>query len=383
MPLPHGGKLVERALVEKRKDEILKDIASLLKINVDRTVATDIQNIAYGVFSPLEGFLTRADFENVLYEKRLATDVPWTIPIVLDVEKKVISNKNVKNGDTILITTSDIPVALMQVEEIYSFDRKKYAQMVFQTTDINHPGVAHIYRMQDTLIGGKIDLVNVLKTPFDRYALKPIETRILFKEKGWKQIVAFQTRNPPHVGHEWVQKTALTFADGIFINPIIGKKKKGDFTDDVILEAYDALIKHYYLKERAVLAILQTEMKYAGPREAIHHAIIRKNFGCTHIIIGRDHAGVGNYYKPYAAQEIFNEFSDLGIIPVFFKSFFYCKKCEGVANEKICPHGDDVHIKFSGTKIRDLISAGKTPPHELMRPEVANIILRNPKPFVD
>jgi sulfate adenylyltransferase len=218
---------------------------------------------------------------------------------------------------------------------------------------------------------------------FSEYTLSPKETRILFKEKGWKEVVAFQTRNPPHIGHEYVQKTALTFTDGLFINPIIGKKKAGDFRDEVILASYDALIKHYYLKERAVMSILRTSMKYAGPREAIHHAIMRKNFGCTHFIVGRDHAGVGNYYGPYDAHDIFSEFPDLGIIPVFFRSFSKCTKCGSIVNDKICPHDQKYHINFSGKKIRELLINGKIPPEDMMRKEVAQTILKYEKPFVE
>jgi sulfate adenylyltransferase len=241
--------------------------------------------------------------------------------------------------------------------------------------------VAKVAGMKDVLLAGPLDLLEVSPTPFDRYKLSPKETRILFKEKGWKTIVAFQTRNTPHIGHEYVQKTALTFTDGIFVNPVIGRKKKGDFKDEVILASYDELIKHYYLKERAVMAILQMEMRYAGPREAIHHGIVRKNFGCTHIIIGRDHAGVGTYYHPYAAQDIFEEFPDLGIAPLFFRAFYFCKRCQSVVNEKICPHPKTEHIQFSGTKIRDLLVKGEVPPAELMRPEVAKVIMEFESPF--
>jgi len=240
-----------------------------------------------------------------------------------------------------------------------------------------------VKNMKEVLLGGKIDLIQVSPTPFDKYKLEPLETRILFKEKSWRTVVGFQTRNTPHIGHEYVQKTALTFTDGVFVNPVIGRKKKGDFKDEVILASYDELIRNYYLKERAVVAILQMEMRYAGPREAIFHAIIRKNFGCTHIIIGRDHAGVGNYYPPYAAQDIFEEFPDLGIVPLFFKSFYFCKKCNSVVNEKTCPHPPEEHINFSGTKIREMLIEGKIPPPELMRPEVAKIIISYDNPFVE
>ena len=237
--------------------------------------------------------------------------------------------------------------------------------------------------MKDHFIGGNIILINKEKRNFDDYNLTPKETRILFEEKGWKEIVAFQTRNPPHLGHEYVQKTALTFVDGIFINPIIGKKKPGDFKDEVILKSYETLMEKYYLKKRSVMSILRTSMKYAGPREAIHHAIMRKNFGCTHFIVGRDHAGVGNYYGPYDAHEIFKEFPDLGITPVFFRSFSRCTKCGSVVNDKICPHDQKYHINFSGKKIRALLKEGKVPSEDMMRKEVAETILQFDKPFVE
>jgi len=237
--------------------------------------------------------------------------------------------------------------------------------------------------MNESIIGGKITLLENEQREFDNYNLTPKETRFLFKEKGWKEIVAFQTRNPPHIGHEYVQKTALTFVDGIFINPIIGKKKTGDFKDEVILSSYETLMQHYYLKQRAVMSILRTSMKYAGPREAIHHAIMRKNFGCTHFIVGRDHAGVGNYYGPYDAHDIFTEFPDLGIIPVFFRSFSRCTKCGSVVNDKICPHDQKYHINFSGKKIREILRNGEVPPEDMMRKEVAETILKFDNPFVE
>jgi sulfate adenylyltransferase len=237
--------------------------------------------------------------------------------------------------------------------------------------------------MGDKFIGGNIILLENEKREFDEYNLTPRETRILFREKGWGEIVAFQTRNPPHLGHEYVQKTALTFVDGILINPIIGKKKPGDFKDEVIIKSYQSLMKHYYLKTRSVLSILRTSMKYAGPREAIHHAIMRKNFGCTHFIVGRDHAGVGNYYGPYDAHDIFREFPDLGITPIFFRSFSRCKKCDSVVNDKICPHDQEHHINFSGKQIRALLQEGKIPPEDMMRKEVAETILEFDHPFVE
>ncbi|MEA2053859.1 MAG: sulfate adenylyltransferase [Candidatus Thermoplasmatota archaeon] len=370
MQQPHGGKLIHR--IEKNKD-----VSDWEKIHVSNNVAKDIENIAHGVFSPLEGFLCENEYEDVLFHKRLPTDVPWTIPILLDMEEK-----KYKEGDEVLLESENGMLAAFEIEDIYTYDKKEAAQQVFKTIDAEHPGVKKLCEMGDFLLGGKIALVRDGKSPFENYALSPMETRILFKEKGWKDIVAFQTRNPPHIGHEYVQKTALTFVDGIFINPIMGKKKKGDFTDEIILDSYKALLEHYYLKDRVVLAVLQTEMRYAGPREAIFHAIMRKNFGCTHFIVGRDHAGIGNYYGPYEAHEIFGEFPDLGIIPLFFLSFFYCKKCGSVVNDKVCPHGKEHHINFSGSKIRELLREGKKPPSMMMREEVAEVILRSKNPFV-
>jgi sulfate adenylyltransferase len=237
--------------------------------------------------------------------------------------------------------------------------------------------------MGDVLLGGEIDLVGRPDLPFEDLTLDPQQTRALFEKKGWGTIVAFQTRNVPHVGHEYLQKTALAFTDGVFINPVIGKKKSGDFLDEVILDSYKALLENYYIEDRSALSILHLEMRYAGPREAIFHAIVRKNFGCTHFIVGRDHAGVGNYYEPFAAQEIFGEFPDLGITPLFFKSFFHCKKCGGVSNDKTCPHGDEHKINFVGTAIREMLTKGEVPPPEMMREEVAQAIIGRDKIFVE
>lgn len=377
MSKPHGGKLINR-LVKKESS----DVAELPKLEINTDLSEDVLNISKGVFSPLEGFLYDNDLESVVKEKRLADDTPWTIPILLDFDKQDI--KDLKEGDAVLLTNKENGVlAQLDIDEIYTYDKKTLAQEIYHTKDTDHPGVANVYNMKQLLIGGKITLLDSKTRQFDNYNLSPRETRFLFKEKGWREIVAFQTRNPPHIGHEYVQKTALTFVDGVLINPIIGRKKVGDFKDEVILSSYEALMKHYYLKERAVMSILRTSMKYAGPREAIHHAIMRKNFGCTHFIVGRDHAGVGNYYGPYDAHEIFSEFPDLGIIPVFFRSFSRCTKCDSVVNDKICPHDQKYHINFSGKKIRELLTNGEIPSEDMMRKEVAETILKFDKPFVE
>jgi sulfate adenylyltransferase len=382
MVLPHGGKLVERILKGEEKEKALERVRALPSLKLNFELVSDVENIATGVYSPLEGFMGEKEYRSVLSQMRFSNDLPWTIPIVLDASRE--EAKKIKIGqDVILCNESGEPVALLHLEEKYEYDKEELAQKVFKTRDTAHPGVAKVKAMKDVLLAGKIDLIHESDTPFSRYKLSPKETRVLFKEKGWRTIVGFQTRNTPHIGHEYVQKTALTFTDGIFVNPVIGRKKKGDFKDEVILASYEELIKNYYLKERAVAAILQMEMRYAGPREAIFHAIIRKNFGCTHFIIGRDHAGVGNYYPPYAAQDIFEEFPDLGIVPLFFRSFYYCRKCNSAVNEKTCPHPPAEHIEFSGTKIREMLVQGKIPPPELMRPEVARVILSFEHPFVE
>jgi len=375
MPKPHGNKLINRYITKESTE-----FEEMPTYEINTNLAEDVMNIASGVFSPLTGFLNYNDLDSVVHHKRLSNDTPWTIPILFDLSKK----DDVKEGDTIMLTNEETDLkALLDVKEIYKYDKKTIAEEIYTTTDPAHPGVKMLFDMKDQFVGGNIILINKGKRKFDDYNLTPRETRILFNEKGWKEIVAFQTRNPPHLGHEYVQKTALTFVDGIFINPIIGKKKPGDFKDEVILKSYETLMEKYYLKKRSVMSILRTSMKYAGPREAIHHAIMRKNFGCTHFIVGRDHAGVGNYYGPYDAHDIFKEFPDLGITPVFFRSFSRCMKCGSVVNDKICPHDQKYHVNFSGKKIRALLKEGEVPSEDMMRKEVAETILTFDHPFVE
>ncbi len=294
MVKPHGGKLVNRVLRGRARERKLEEAEELPKLTISSELGNDIDNIARGIFSPLEGFLNRDDFIAVLQKMRLSNDLPWTIPIVLDVSRSEI--KDVSVGDEVsLLVEGCIPIATVEVEEIYPYSKEETAEQVFKTKDMGHPGVWMVYGMKDYLIGGRISLIAEVHSLFQKYLLSPMETRVLFKERGWKTVAGFQTRNAPHLGHEYIQKTALTFVDGIFINPVIGKKKRGDFKDEVILETYESLIENYYLRDVAVMSILQTEMRYAGPKEAIFHAIVRKNFGCTYFVVGRDHAGVGNY----------------------------------------------------------------------------------------
>ena len=372
---PHGGNLVNR--------NSKQDPSGLFSIPLSDDLANDVENISDGIFSPLEGFLGQEDFESVINRGRLTNDLAWTIPIILDVDES-ISKKMKEAGDVLLKNSNSNGFAILHVEEIFRFDKEKTVKGVYGTSDSNHPGVARTMSMKDFLVGGKIDYIQKPKeSEIRKYRKTPLETRESFQNAGWKTIVAFQTRNPPHVAHEMLQKTSLTTRDGVFINPLIGKKKSGDFVDEVIIKCYETLIKHYYPKNRCQMATLHTEMRYAGPKEAIHHGIMRQNYGCTHIIIGRDHAGVGNYYDPFAAQKIFDDYPDLEITPVFFPAFFYCKKCLNFTNDRVCPHDVESREQLSGTKLRSIIQEGKTPSEFILRPEVSKIILDFENPFVD
>jgi len=378
---PHGGDLINKELPQIEKDRILNQVNEFDKIKVNPQTLKVIKNISFGIFSPLEGFMNENNFKYVLEHMYLENNVAWPFPIVLDASEDEVKSFNIDDR-IILVDSSDTPIALMEVEDIYSYDKKEFAKTVYGTLDREHPGVARVFNKKEKLIGGEIFLVNEPKPTFPELDLKPIETRVLFKQKKWDRVVAFQTRNPPHLGHEYIQKAGLTYVDGLFINPVIGKKKVGDFLDDVIIKAYQVLIDEYYPKDRVVLSTFETEMRYAGPKEAIFHAIVRKNYGCDHIIIGRDHAGVGDYYGPYDAHKIFENFPDLGIEPIKFRSFSKCKKCNAVVNDKICPHPPEFHNFFAGREIRATLQRGEAPDPEVMRPEVANVILKYEYPFV-
>ena len=378
---PHGGILVDRSANETETKDILSEFNEYTKIEISREDAQEIDNIASGVFSPLEGFLNRPDFDSVLADGRLSDDTPWTNPIVLDLEESELNGAG--PGDTLGLIYGGTPTATLEINDKFTFDKKEYSERVFGTSDANHPGVAKVMALSNYLVGGKVTQIHDIGNPYPDYTLSPKETRVLFEEKGWKTIVAFQTRNPPHLGHEYVQKTALSITDGLFINPLIGKKKPGDFKDEVILESYKELMENYYRAEHAAMSVLHTEMRYGGPKEAIHHAIMRKNFGCTHFIVGRDHAGVGDYYGPFDAHAIFDDYPDLKISPIFFRSFFFCKRCNSIANDKVCPHtGDDI-VNFAGKRIRALLREGHPPAADVMRPEVAQKILSFENPFVE
>jgi sulfate adenylyltransferase len=381
LPHPHGGKLVNRVLNGSPQEEARREARTLPGLAVTAEEAREIENIARGVLSPMEGFMSRRDLVAVLHRNRLANDLPWTIPILLQTPRG--DAEAFAGCQKIALRYEGEPLAILHLEEVYPFDPAEIAVRVFGTEDPQHPGVARTLHMTGLFLAGAVDLLGELPSPFPAYTLAPRETRVLFEAKGWRTVVGFQTRNVPHMGHEYVQKTALTFVDGIFLNPVIGPKKRGDFKDEVIIRAYETLLRNYYLKDRAVMAILQTEMRYAGPREAIFHAIVRKNYGCTHFIVGRDHAGVGKFYPPYAAQEIFAEFPDLGITPLFFTAFFFCKRCGSVVNEKTCPHPPAEHVAFSGTLVREALKGTGKAPAELMRPEVVAAVSSYKDPLVE
>lgn len=374
IPRPHGGKLINKFTTRKNID-------GLFSIEVSIDLLSDIENIADGTFSPLEGFMGQEDFESVVESGRLKNGLAWTIPIVLDVNDKMAAE--IRDSGEAVLKNNDDHFGVLNFEEVYSFDKIGMAKAVYQTEDVKHPGVARTLAMEDKLIGGKIELIKkASSSPLRRYRMSPSEVRAEIIRRGWKTVVGFQTRNVPHVAHEMLQKAALNIYDGLFLNPMIGKKKPGDFKDEVIIETYRTLLEKYYPKDRAMLVTLHTVMRYAGPREAIHHAIMRKNFGCSHIIIGRDHAGVGDYYHPFAAQEIFKHYPDLEIQPLFFPAFYYCRKCISYANERNCPHGSEFREELSGTKMRELINRSEIPAEHLMRPEISKLIVSYNDPFV-
>jgi sulfate adenylyltransferase len=379
IPSPHGkNKLVDRFVVSDKKN--MQDMYTL---QVSNELRNDIENIADGIFTPLEGFVGEDEFQSIVRRGRLSNGLAWTVPIILDIDEQ--EARNMKDAGEIALATkeSNEKFAILHVEEVYSFDKIACAKSIYQTDDIKHPGVEKMVNMKDMLVGGKVDVTKrIEQSPLRKYRMTPAETRAEISRKGWKSVVGFQTRNVPHVAHEMLQKAALNLYDGLLVNPLIGKKKQGDFKDELILSTYLALIDSYYPKQMVIFVTLHTDMRYAGPKEAIHHAIMRKNFGCSHFIVGRDHAGVGNYYHPFAAHEIFKDYTDLEIEPLFFPAFYYCKRCLMYSNERNCPHGPEFREELSGTSMRKMVSSGEMPANHLMRPEVAKIIVSFTEPFV-
>lgn len=376
LPPPHGGTLVDRRLEGRGREEALARSARLPRLPLGPREVSDLEMIATGGLSPLTGFMGSRDHRSVVEERRLACGLPWTIPITLPIPEGGPADP--RPGDEVVLTGADgTPLALLRIEERFRIDREREAQAVFRTTDRNHPGVAALARSGAEAVGGPIDVLDLPRhEDFLPYRIPPRETRARFEALGWRRVVGFQTRNPVHRAHEYLQKCALEVADGLLLHPLVGETKGDDVPAATRMRCYEALLAGYYPQDRVVLAVNPAAMRYAGPSEAIFHALIRKNYGCTHFIVGRDHAGVGSYYGPYDAQRIFDEFdpTELGIAPLFFDNAFFCRSCGGMATVKTCPHGEEVHVTLSGTKVREMLRRGELPPQEFSRPEVARLL---------
>lgn len=373
---PHGGTLVNREATGAEREQLIESARELQSIKLNAREIADLELIANGAFSPLEGFLGEADYRAVRSEMRLANGLPWSIPVTLSVSGE--QARRLREGeDVALCQANDRLLAVLHLEEKYQYDKQREAELVYRTTDEAHPGVAALYKQGEWLLGGKISLVNrASNAQFSLYRRDPLETRALFKQRGWRRVVAFQTRNPIHRAHEYIQKCALEIADGLLLHPLVGETKSDDIPANVRLKSYEAILDKYYPPQRTILSVLPAAMRYAGPREAIFHALVRKNYGCSHFIVGRDHAGVGQFYGTYDAHHIFDEFEpeELGITPLFFDHTFYCRACGAMASTKTCPHSGAEHLTLSGTKVRELLSKGESLPGEFTRPEVAEVL---------
>ncbi|WP_408955588.1 sulfate adenylyltransferase [Natroniella sp. ANB-PHB2] len=376
---PHGGKLIDRIVIGEEKEEWLAKADKLPKIELSREMLTEAENIATGLYSPLEGFMTEGDYKSVVEEMYLTNGLPWTIPVVLDVSTEKAAQLAV--GEDIALTDQAGQVyAILHLADKYTYDKEKEADLVYRTTEAEHPGVAKLYQSGDVLLGGKISLLRRVRYEhFNQYRLDPKDVRALIEEKDWNRVVGFQTRNPIHRAHEYIQKCALEICDGLLLTPLVGKTKSSDVPVEYRIESYEVIMDKIYPHNRTALTVFPAAMRYAGPREAVFHALCRKNYGCTHFIVGRDHAGVGDYYGTYDSQEIFKEFKwcgDLGIEPLCFDYAFYCKRCAAMATAKTCPHDEEYHVSLSGTRVRGLLRNGKRPPEELTRPEVAEVLIK-------
>jgi sulfate adenylyltransferase len=362
---PHGGTLIDRA------GERPADVEQLEIVTLTSRELSDLDMIASGGLSPLEGFMGREDYEPVLETMRLASGLPWALPVCLAVDAA-------PTGDRVALADENGKLyAVLEVEETYEYEKEREAQQAFRTTDDAHPGVARLYAQKPLYLAGRVTVFERTAASFPELAKDPAETRAEFAERGWRRVVGFQTRNPIHRAHEYIQKCALEIVDGLLVHPLMGATKSDDVPPDVRMRCYEALFGGYYPHDRAMISIFPAAMRYAGPREAIWHAIARKNYGCTHFIVGRDHAGVGSYYGTYDAQKIFEEFEpgELGITPLMFEHSFFCVRCEGMGSPKTCPHEDDDRVILSGTKVREMLRTGERPPIEFSRPEVADILI--------
>ena len=362
---PHGGALVDRT--GGRPD----GVDSLERLELTSRELSDLEMLANGALSPLEGFMGREDYERVLDEMRLANGLVWTLPVCLAVDAA-------PRGERVaLADPSGSPVAVVDVEEVYEYDKEREAQQAFRTTDAAHPGVARLYEQKPLYLAGRVTVFEPREPEFTELAKSPAETRAAFAERGWRRVVGFQTRNPIHRAHEYLTKVALETVDGLLVHPLVGDTKSDDVPAATRVECYRVLLDRYYPAGRVLLSAFPAAMRYAGPREAVWHAICRKNYGCSHFIVGRDHAGVGDYYGTYDAQLIFDELEphELDIEPLFFEHSFYCRACGSMASAKTCPHPADEHVFLSGTKVRELLAAGEVPPEEFTRHEVAEVLI--------
>jgi sulfate adenylyltransferase len=378
---PHGGKLVNLIVTGARRAELEQAATKLPRIALPEREQCDLEMLAVGAMSPLTGFMNKADFHNVCDNMRLASGPPWGTPVTCSVASAQADKLDL--GSRVALTDDqDRLLAVMTVEEKYAHDKKKEAEKAYGTTDEAHPGVAIVYAQGDVCLAGKLEVLTPRHNPpFPDHRLTPAQTRAAFAERGWRRVVGFQTRNPIHRAHEYITKCALEICDGLLIHPVVGETKKGDIPADVRMKCYEVLIANYYNAKRTLLSVLPAAMRYAGPREAINHAVFRKNYGCTHLIVGRDHAGVGDYYGTYAAQEIFDEFApaEIGITPLKFEHTFWCRKSGAMASDKTTNSGKEERVFLSGTKVREMLSRGERPPVEFTRPEIADILIESMK----
>jgi len=376
---PHGGELIPLLLEGKESEEAKKKAKDLKKVRLSSRESSDLIMMAIGAFSPLKGFMKEQDYKEVMDNMHLSDGTLWPIPITLSISQQQAKNTSLGEEIALIDDESHELMGLMEVQDKYSYDKEHEAEKVFFTKEEDHPGVKKVLQQKDVLIGGEVKALSEGPYPelFGSYYARPAETREIFKEKGWSTISAFQTRNPIHRSHEYCTKIALEVSDGILIHPLVGKLKADDIPAEIRMKCYEILIDNYYPKERIVLKVYPMEMRYGGPREALLHAVFRQNYGCSHLIIGRDHAGVGNYYGPFDAQKIFTQIKpgELKIKPLNIDWTFWCHKCDGMASMKTCPHDKKYRVLISGTKVREMLSKGQMPPKEFTRPEVAKILI--------